>query len=298
MNNVVEVHRLTKTYGKVTAVNDVSFSLEANKIYGLLGRNGAGKTTIMQIITAQLFATSGEVKVFGEHPYENSRVLNQLCFVRESQKYPQNFRVHDVLEQAALFFPGWDREYALALTEVFRLPLKRKVKALSRGMLSSVGIIVGLASRAPLTIFDEPYLGLDAVARSIFYDRLLEDYAEHPRTVILSTHLIDEVSRLLEHIIVIDQGRLILDEEAEALRGRAFTVVGPAAKVETYTAGKSLLDREPLGDLVSATVIGNVNGKDRKQAEALGLELAPVSMQQLIIHLTTSKSERKAAEVK
>ncbi len=298
MSNVVEVRNLTKSYGSVMAVNQVSFSIEAGKIYGLLGRNGAGKTTIMQIITAQLFATSGEVKVFGEAPYENSRVLSQICFVKDSQKYPDRYRVLDVLHQAAFFFPHWDREYAFALIEDFRLPLKRRMKALSRGMLSAVGAIVGLASRAPLTIFDEPYLGLDAVARSLFFDRLLEDYAEHPRTVILSTHLIDEVSRLLEHILVIDQGRLIIDEEAEALRGRAFAVVGPVAKVDTYTAGKELLDREPLGGLMSATFMGNGNASDRKQAEALGLELAPVSLQQLIVHLTSGKYERKAVEVR
>ena len=230
MSHVVEVSHLTKAYGNVTAVNDVSFSIEANRIYGLLGRNGAGKTTIMQILTAQIFATSGEVKVFGEAPYENSRVLNQVCFIKESQKYPNNLRVIDVLELAALFFPNWDADYALALIDDFQLPLRRKMKALSRGMHSAAGVVVGLASRAPLTIFDEPYLGLDAVARTLFYDQLLEDYTEHPRTVILSTHLIDEVSRMLEHILVIDQGKLIIDEEAETLRGRAFTVVGATAE--------------------------------------------------------------------
>ncbi|MBV9710928.1 MAG: ABC transporter ATP-binding protein [Ktedonobacteraceae bacterium] len=298
MSKVVEVRQLTKSYRNVTAVNQVSFSLEANKIYGLLGRNGAGKTTIMQLITAQLFATSGEVKVFGEHPYENSRVLSQICFVKDSQKYPNGYSMLDVLHQAVLFFPHWDREYAFALIEAFRLPLSRRMKVLSRGMLSAAGIIIGLASRAPLTIFDEPYLGLDAVARGIFYERLLEDYAEQPRTVILSTHLIDEISRLLEHILVIDQGRLVLDEEAEALRGQAFAVVGPAARVDTYTAGRELLDRQPFGGLVSATVMSNGDVADRKLAESLGLELAPVSLQQLIVHLTGEPSARKAVEVR
>jgi ABC-2 type transport system ATP-binding protein len=298
MSKVVAVRQLTKSYGSVLAVDQVSFSIEAGKIYGLLGRNGAGKTTIMRIITAQLFATSGEVSVFGEAPYENSRVLSQICFVKDSQKYPNSYRVLDVLDQAAFFFPQWDREYAFALIEDFRLPPKRRMKALSRGMLSAAGIIVGLASRAPLTIFDEPYLGLDAGARGLFYDRLLEDYAEHPRTVLLSTHLIDEVSRLLERILVIDQGRLVLDEEAEALRGRAFAVVGPAARVDTYTAGKEVLERSPLGGLVAATVMGNGNLEDRKHAAALGLSLAPVSLQQLIVHLTNEPSARKAVEVR
>jgi ABC-2 type transport system ATP-binding protein len=295
MNTVIAVNRLTKSFEDVTAVNDVSFRLDAGKIYGLLGRNGAGKTTILQLITAQLFPTHGDIEVFGEHPYENTRVLSQLCFIKESQKYPQTYRVMDLLDQAAWFFPRWDREYASALIEEFRLPRQRKVKALSRGMLSAVGVIVGLASRAPLTIFDEPYLGLDAVARSLFYDRLLEDYTEHPRTVIVSTHLIDEVSRLLEQVLVIDQGKLIINEEAEALRGRAFVIVGPATKVDAFAADKEIIDRQPLGGLVSATLMSHGDPEDRRQAEALGLELAPVSLQQLIVHLTRGQYDRKAA---
>ncbi|HEV7127695.1 MAG TPA: ABC transporter ATP-binding protein [Ktedonobacterales bacterium] len=297
MSTIVEVRQLSKSYGNVTAVNQVSFSIEANQIYGLLGRNGAGKTTIMRIITAQLFATSGEVRVFGELPYENSRVLRQICFVKDSQRYPKSYRVIDVLEQAPLFFPSWDREYALALIEDFQLPLTRRMGALSRGMLSAAGAIVGLASRAPLTIFDEPYLGMDPVARGLFYDRLLQDYTDHPRTIIVSTHLIDEVSRLLEHVLVIDQGRLLLDEEAEALRGRAFAVIGPAATVDSYLVGKQLLQREPFGGLVSATVMGNGNASERQQAVTLGLELAPVSLQQLIVHLTRDPSARKAVAI-
>ena len=300
MSTVVTVSNLTKSYGPVTALSAVSFSLDAPKIYGLLGRNGAGKTTIVRIMTAQEFATSGDVQVFGAAPYENSRVLRQICCVKDSQTYPKYFRVSDVLEVAPLFFPRWDRDYAVALIDAFRLPLNRRMSALSRGMLSTVGNVVGLASRAPLTIFDEPYLGVDAVARGLFYDRLLDDYAEHPRTVIVSTHLIDEVSRLLEHILVLDQGRLILDEDAEALRGRAFAVVGPAATVDSFTAGKDVLARQPLGGLVSATVLGrgaSGHASDRRQAAALGLELAPVSLQQLIVHLTREPSARKAVNV-
>lgn len=293
MSYAVELNRVTKSYGNVTAVNEISFSMEPDKIYGLLGRNGAGKTTIMHMLTAQLFATAGELKVFGEAPYENNEVLSRICFVKESQKYPDNFRVVDVLEVAESFFVNWDREYAYSLIGEFRLPLKRKVKKLSRGMLSAVGIVVGLASRAPLTIFDEPYLGLDAVARSLFYDRLIEDYAANPRTIVLSTHLIDEVSRILEHIIVIDNGRLIINEDADALRGRAFNVVGPAAKVDSFAAGKETIHRETFGGFVSATVMGNLYGTDRKQAEELGLEIAPVSLQQLIVHLTKGASVNK-----
>jgi ABC-2 type transport system ATP-binding protein len=294
MNKIVEFKQVTKAYGDVTAVKDISFTMEPGKIYGLLGRNGAGKTTIMHMVTAQLFASSGEVNVFGESPYENNRVLSKLCFIKESQKYPDHYRVVDVLKVAAALYADWDQAYAETLMRDFALPHNRRVKKLSRGMLSSLGIIVGLASRAPLTLFDEPYLGLDAVARGIFYDRLIEDYAEHPRTIVLSTHLIDEASRMLEHIIVIDQGKLILDEEADSIRGRAFTVVGPKSNVEPYAAGREVIHQETFGGFVSLTVIGNLYGDDRKQAEALGLEIAPVSLQQLIVHLTKDQSGRKA----
>ncbi|WP_314588990.1 ABC transporter ATP-binding protein [Paenibacillus terrigena] len=295
MSRIVEVKGLTKVYGNFEAVKDVTFALEANKIYGLLGRNGAGKTTIMHMITAQQFKTSGELKVFGEEPYENNRVLSQICFIKESQKYPDNYRVIDVLEVAAMFFPNWDQAFAHELIEAFRLPLKRRVKKLSRGMLSAVGIIVGLASRAPLTIFDEPYLGLDAVARELFYNQLIQDYAAYPRTVVLSTHLIDEVSQLLEHVMVIDQGKLILNEDTDVLRGQAISVAGTTSQVEEFIHGRKVIHREPFSGLLTATVMGAGSTEDRKRAESLGLTISPVSLQQLIVYLTGG-SVRKAGE--
>ncbi len=295
MTTIVEVKGLSKHYGKVKAVDNVSFKLEEGKIYGLLGRNGAGKTTIMHMLTAQLFRTSGEMKVFGEEPYENEKVLKQICFIKESQKYPETFRVKDVLNVSPLFFPNWDKELAQSLVEDFRLPLKRRMKKLSRGMLSAVGIVVGLASRAPLTIFDEPYLGLDAVARNLFYDRLLADYGEHPRTIILSTHLIDEVSQLLEHVLVIDAGKLLLDEEAETLRGSASNVVGSAAKVDAFLAGKKVIHRSPFGGLMSATVLGQLSKQERLLAAEQGLEIGPVSLQQMIVHMTGNNGNNEEA---
>lgn len=283
---VIEVRNLTKEYKDTTAVDHVSFRIEENKIYGLLGRNGAGKTTIMQMITAQLFSTSGEVRVFGEHPYENKKVIQQVCFIKEGQKYPDIFTVKDVMVTAASVYPNWDAEYAKALIEVFRLPMKRLMKRLSRGMLSSVGIIVGLASRAPITIFDEPYLGLDAVARELFYDHLIEDYTENPRTIILSTHLIDEVSRLLEHIIVIDSGKILLDTDTDELRGRTHNVIGHQSAVESFIKSRDVIHLESLGSTLSATVMGRTETEVKQAAEQAGLETAPVSLQQLIVHLT------------
>ena len=287
MNDIVTVRGLTKRFGEVTAVDDASFTIREHTITGLLGRNGAGKTTIMNLLTGQEFATSGSIEVFGSKPVENASVLSQVCFIKESQKYPDEFRPTDVFRSAPWFFEHWDAAFAEQLISEFRVPLKRKIKKLSRGQLSSVGVIVGLASRAPLTFFDEPYLGLDAVARQKFYDLLLADYAEHPRTIILSTHLIDEVSNLLEHVLLIDQGRIIVDQDADSLRGTATTVVGKASAVDAFVAGRDILHRDAIGGLASVSVSG-LTPQERQQAVAAGLELAPVSLQQLVVRLTQS----------
>ena len=279
---VVRLRGVRKHYRDVDALAGVDVDFTENRIHGLLGRNGAGKTTLMSIVTGQAFATSGEVSVFGENPVENARVLRRVCFIREAQRYPEYFRPRDAFAAAALAFPDWDAELATELVEEFRLPLRRPIKKLSRGQLSAVGVIIGLASRAPLTFFDEPYLGLDAVARQLFYDRLLADYAAHPRTIVLSTHLIDEVADLLEHVVVIDEGRVLLDAEAEDLRGRAVCVSGPVGVVDAFAADHELLHRETLGAYARVTVAGDPQQLLR-DAERDGLTPEPVSLQALVV---------------
>lgn len=283
---IAKVNELSKKFGSVHALDQVSFTLEDNKIYGLLGRNGAGKTTLMHLLTAQLFPSSGTIEVFGGNPYENSQVLQQICFIKESQMYVRNSKISDVLDFASLVFPRWDQRYANELLHAFQLPENRKIKHLSRGMLSSVGIVLGLASRAPLTIFDEPYLGLDAASRTLFYDLLLEDYSVHPRTIVLSTHLIDEVNRLLEHILVIDRGRLVLNDDADNVRGKAYSVSGPDQNVSSFVAGRRVIRDEKLGSLRTAVVMQPLDANTMKQAMELGLEIKPVSLQQMIVYLT------------
>lgn len=283
---VAQTTDLRKEYRDLVALDNVSVTFEKDKIYGLLGRNGAGKTTLMSILTAQGFSSSGEVEVFGANPYENDPVLSRICFIRESQKYPEDFSAFHALKAAAMFFGNWDQPLADALVSDFQLPLKRKIKKLSRGQLSAVGVVIGLASRAELTFFDEPYLGLDAVARQLFYDRLLADYAEFPRTIVLSSHLIDEVANILEHVIVIDKGRIIVDESAESLQGSAALISGTASAIEKYTPGRKVLHRERLGGFMAVTVEGRLSQTDKDEAFELGLEIGPVSLQQLVVRLT------------
>jgi ABC-2 type transport system ATP-binding protein len=153
---------------------------------------------------------------------------------------------------------------------------------------------MGLAARAEVTLFDEPYAGLDAVARQIFYDRLLADYVEHPRTVVLSTHLIDEVADLLEKVVVIDHGRIVLDAAADDVRGSAATVSGPPAAVKEFVAGRPNWDGRTIATQESAVVVQSLSDLDRVRARDLHLRVMPLSLQQLVVHA----AERSVDHVK
>lgn len=218
MTAAISVAGLSRRYGDLLAIDDVTFDVEKGSITGLLGRNGAGKTTLLRIVAAQELASGGSVRVLGASPFENDAVLPRMVLVREDQVFP-DVKVRHVLRVASWFYPHWGPELAGELRADFALPLDRRVSALSRGMRSALGIVVGLAARAEVTLLDEPYAGLDAVARRIFYDRLLADFAEHPRTVLISTHLIDEIAGLLERVVVLDRGRVVLDAATDELRG-------------------------------------------------------------------------------
>lgn len=281
----VTVRSATMRFREHTALDDVSTAVDRDTITGLLGRNGAGKTTLMQLITGQRVPTSGTVEVFGASPYEHDAVLRSICFVKEGQRYPDHFRVRDALTAAAMVFPNWDRDLAASLLRDFDLPEKRNISKLSRGMNSAVGIIIGLASRAPLTLFDEPYLGLDAVARQLFYDRLIADYAEHPRAVVLSTHLIEEIAPLLERVLLIDRGRVLLDADAESLRDSAVTVSGPGEKVQAFARQHELLHTETMAGH-SRSVVRIPDAAARQSAAAAGLSVESTPLQQLIVALS------------
>jgi ABC-2 type transport system ATP-binding protein len=288
---VAVVQGVTMRFREHTALTDVSTVIERDAITGLLGRNGAGKTTLMQLLTGHRVPSNGSVEVFGARPYENDAVLSRMAFIKEGQRYPDLFRVRDALDAAAMLFPNWDDDLARSLLRDFDLPEKRTIKKLSRGMNSAVGIVIGLASRAELTLFDEPYLGLDAVARQLFYDRLLADYAEHPRTILLSTHLIEEIADLLEHVVLLDHGRIVLDDDTESLRSSAVTVSGPRAQVEAFGARHDVLHSEFLAG--SGRAVVRLRYDDDPAATGLTWEATP--LQQLVVSMSLRDPQAGAA---
>ena len=213
-NGVLQATDVVKSYNKKEVLHSVSLTIEPGKIYGLIGRNGAGKTTLLSILTAQNTHDSGLVTYNGERVWENQKALDEICFSRELSPmllFGQNtLKVKEYLRAAALYYPHWDKEYAARLIEMFGLDTKKKIYKLSKGMMSMVTIVLALASRAPITILDEPVAGLDVVAREQFYDVLLADYAETGRTFIISTHIIEEAADVLEEVIILHEGKILL----------------------------------------------------------------------------------------
>jgi ABC-2 type transport system ATP-binding protein len=289
MTPAISVAGLTRRYRGTFALDAVSFDVEPGSITGLLGRNGAGKTTLLRVISGQEFPSVGGVRVLGACPMRNEDVLRRMVFVREDQRYPDYgswpaFQVRHALQAGSWFYPNWDGNLAAALVADFGLPRGGRVAKLSRGMRSALGIVIGLAARAEVTLFDEPYAGLDPVARQLFYDRMLADYTEHPRTVLLSTHLIDEAAGLLERVLVIDRGRIVLEAAADEVRGSATSVSGPAIAVAEFTAGRTVWDRRRVGSQESAVVAGALDDTDRARARSLRLNLEPLTLQQVVMH--------------
>lgn len=290
----IEIDHLTLRYGDVTAVDDLSLDLAGGKVYGLLGRNGSGKTSLLSVLAAYRKATAGEVRVDGRPVFENAAAVRQICFIRGAgdtvnEHFWPDDRVQHALRIGRLFRPHWDQAYADKLLERFGLSRRARTSQLSRGQRSALGIVLGLASRAPLTVFDESYLGLDAPSRYAFYEELLADYMAHPRTFVISTHLIEEVSPLLEEVVIIDKGRLLLHEDADTLRSQGAAVTGPAEAVDRFAAGRTVLGQKSLGPTKQATVYGSFDDRDYACAREAGLELGPVALQDLFVFLTGQK---------
>ena len=257
----IELKNVSKSFGGVHALSDVSLSFGGGKIYGLLGPNGAGKTTLLNIITNRLYADSGEVLIDGESAPGRDRALGKVYMMAEQNLFPDSMKVKGALKITADFIPSFDLELAMELAQKFGLPMNKKVKALSTGYSSILRLVLALSANTPYVIFDEPVLGLDAQHRDMFYRLLMEHCGGGGQTVILSTHLIQEAAPLIEHAVIIKGGKILRDASAEELTGAAHTVSGPAGLVDGYIAGRQVLNTTAIGGLKTACVEGEPDAR-------------------------------------
>lgn len=283
---VIEISNLTKKYGGNTVLSNISLTIEENKIYGLLGRNGAGKTTLLNLINNRIFPSEGSITIDGESVIESDTATGKIYFMTEQDLYPQGLKVKELFKWTNEFYSNFDMDYALSLCNKFGLNTNKRFKELSTGYSSICKIIITLASGAEILIFDEPVLGLDANHRDLFYKELVTNYIDEPKTIILSTHIIEEVSEILEKVIIIKDGKVLGDKEVENLLNEAYIVSGASESVDKYIKDKKCINIDTIAGFKAATIVGKINEEDKNNIKMLTLEVSKVELQKLFIYLT------------
>lgn len=295
--HTLEIKNLSVTYNNLLptkdnhqALKDVTLTIESGKIYGLIGRNGAGKTSLLSILASFRKASNGDVTINGESIFDNGEFMQDIQFIYQKEfptdsgeMYPKLLKY---IKKETTFRPNFDLAYAEELIDKFKLPRNKRPNKLSKGMQSTLAVIIGLASRCPITIFDEAYLGMDAPTRDLFYKEVIKDHERHPRTIIMSTHLVSEMEYLFDEVIIIHKGELLIKGTYDDIVSAGAAVTGMSESIDIFAKGRNILNTESLGNFKKITLADGISDKDRLLAQDLDLEISSISLQDLFIHMT------------
>lgn len=287
----LSINHVIKRFGHQQVLDDISFTLAPAKIYGLLGRNGAGKSTLLNIITNRIFPTTGTVKLGDQDANDNDDVLGRIFLMSETNLYPKRTSILRMFDLANEAYSQFNYQTAARQLKEFGLDEKQHLSNLSTGQQTIAKFVLALNVDADYILMDEPVLGLDAAHRDLFYQELLKSYQAKPRTFVLSTHLIEEVQQLVEHVIIIDQAKVVVDDDVQSLLERAHTVSGPADQVDKYTAGHQVLASEDLGNIRTAYLLDDL---DDQRVLPDQVKLGHYDLQHLFIYLTNGGEKQNA----
>ena len=296
--NIIETNQLSRRFGRTEAVRDLTLAVPQGSVFALLGANGAGKTTAIKVLMNLLAPSGGEARVLGVDSHRlGEREFAQIGYVSENQKLPVWMTVRQLLDYCRPFYPTWDRELEKTLLAQFALPEAPKLKNLSRGMLMKAALLSSLAYRPKLLVLDEPFSGLDPVVRDEFIRGVLEVSALGEWTVLVSSHDIEEVERLADHVAVLEDGRLRLSEPTEVLQGRFRRVEVTGAR-DDAGPGAGWWEWERAGTLtrfIETNYAGDAteDGWRLRFGEA-AIKATPMSLREIFIALT--RSGRTAAK--
>lgn len=291
MINKIKARHVDLTYKDFEVLTNIDFTLESGKIYGLIGRNGAGKTSLLSLLAAYQKASNGDITIDGEKIFENEQAMSKVSFIYQVDYKDEYDTIPKFFELAKRYRPTFDLQYAEELAKLFQLPMDKPLKKLSTGMQSAFNVTMGLANKTPLTIFDEAYQGMDAPTREIFYKEILEEQARNPRLFILSTHLVSEMDYLFDHVLIIHKGKLIVDEAIDSLLEKGFSITGATSAVEQTLDGLQVLSEQQLGGTKSVMVYGPLSQEKEDEIEQSGLETGNISLHDLFIQLTKEENE-------
>lgn len=285
MEYAVELKNVTKKFKEKIVFENLNLNVEKDKIYALLGRNGVGKTTLMNIITTKYLPNEGEVNVLGEKAFENENVLGEICFMKDKTEAVIGKKVKDIFKLGKIFYDNWDEDFKEKLLKEFEINEKDRYENLSKGKQSAVAIIIGLASRCKVTMLDEIYTGLDAVVRKKFYKILLEDYMENPRTFIISTHLIGEMSNIFSNVIIMGEKKLLVNEDIESLRKKVLEFTA-GEELEKILEGKNILKSSQFGGQKKIIAFDDFTKEELNRYKENDISIKTLSLQDIFIALT------------
>lgn len=282
---MIELNQVTKRYGQASVLKNITLTIDEPGIYCLLGRNGAGKTTLLKSIAGYQNITSGSIKVDGKE-ITTSTLDTGVSYIENFSKH-FNLPVRKLLKIASEVNPSYDYDFASEMMERFELDGKKKFNHLSLGMKTMISTIICLASSKEVILLDEPVLGFDAIMRVEFYDMLTESFKEHPRIIIVSTHIIEEIAKAIENLIIIDKGSIRFFDTLQSVGTKAFSVSGLKRDVETATRGLKVIGQDTVGGLVTCCIF------DTPPQESASIEVRPLSLQDFFIQMVGHKGGAK-----
>ncbi|MCL2360358.1 MAG: ABC transporter ATP-binding protein [Defluviitaleaceae bacterium] len=274
---MIELKSVTKKYGKTAAIDDLSMALPESGIYCLLGRNGAGKTTMMKMIAGHIAATTGQITVGGKN-VSPGKMPEDVAYI-ESGSVQFNKRIGNLIDMAAELHNDFDRDFANKMVKRFELDTKKRFEKLSFGMKTMLTTILTLANQSKVILLDEPTLGFDAIMRSQFNALLLESYQANPRVIIVSTHLIDEIAKVIERLIIIEGGKLLLEAGLEDIDEMAYSLSGPTKDVMPIITNLNCIGQTVVGSVMAAHIYGE------RIAPPDGIVVDRISLQDFFINL-------------
>lgn len=278
---MIELKQVTKQYGQATVLKNITLSIEDPGIYCLLGRNGAGKTTLLKSIAGYQNITSGSIQVDGK-AITTSTLDTGVSYIENFAKH-FNLPVQKLLRIASEVNPNYDYDFAAEMMDRFELEGKKKFHHLSLGMKTMVSTIICLASSKDVILLDEPVLGFDALMRVEFYDMLTESFRKHPRIILVSTHIIEEIAKTIQKLILIDRGSVRFFDTLQAVETKAFCISGLQKDVEAAPKDRNVIGQDAVGGLVTRYIF------DNPPEETGFLEIRPLSLQEFFIQMVGHK---------
>ena len=278
---MIEMKNVSKQYGQSSVLNKIDLTVDEPGIYCLLGRNGAGKTTFLKSVAGYQNVTSGQIKVDGK-AISTATLDTGVSYIGNFAKH-FNLPIWKLLRIASEVNAEYDYPFATEMMERFELDGKKKFNQLSLGMKTMVSTIVCLASNRPVVLLDEPVLGFDAIMRVEFYEMLAESFQRHPRIIIVSTHIIEEIAKTIHKLIVIDKGRIRFFDTLQAVEEKAFSISGLKKDVDAATANLNVIGQDTVGGLVTSYIF------DYPPKQEASLEITPLSLQDFFVQMVGHK---------